>query len=145
MNMSAPTGSAASNWTDERRQITIREAANLPRPRSAYLQSLALRREAAAIRQRTVYGLVMGWVLTLVAGFMFFCVPGPVDWLWSALIIVGLLHLAAAVTLPQLLHWPQRAWIAVARWQGWLIMTALLTITYFALIWPASFASRRRT
>jgi hypothetical protein len=144
MTMSAPPGFAASSLTDERPEMTAEEAATDRRPRSAYLRRLSLRREAAVIRQQTVYGLVIGWVLTLVAGFLYFCVPSRVDWLWATLMGVGGLHLAAAVLLPQALAWPERAWIAIARWQGWLVMTILLTIVYFALIWPASFLSRRR-
>src|SRR6266850_111947 len=143
MIMSVPTGSAASSWTDERPETPVEQAASIRRPGSAYLQNLALRRQAAAIRQQTVYGLVMGWVLTVVAGFVFFCVPSRVDLLWAALIVVGLLHLAAAVVLPQALSWPERVWIAVARWQGWLVMTILLTFVYFALVWPTSYFSRR--
>src|SRR5262245_29387940 len=144
--MSAPPGSAASSLIDERPEKTEREkVAAIERPRSAYLAQLALRRQAAAIRQQIVYGLVMGWMLLLVAGFLFFCVPSRVDWLWALLMAVGGLHLAAAVLVPQSLYWPERAWIAVARWQGWIVMTVLLTIVYFAMIWPAGYFSRRRT
>jgi hypothetical protein len=106
---------------------------------------LALRLEAQAIRQLIAYGLIMGWILTLVAGFLFFCVPSRLDLLWSALMVVGLLHLAAAVIVPQALTWPERIWMIVARWQGWLVMTTLLTIVYFTLVWPAGYLSRRRT
>jgi Family of unknown function (DUF5989) len=120
-------------------------AAENRRPRSGYLANLTLRRQAAAIRQQTAYGLVMGWLLLLVAGFIYFCVPSRVDWLWALLMVVGGMHLAAAVTIPQSLAWPQSAWIALARWQGWLVMSIVLTIIYFALIWPAGRFSRRRT
>jgi hypothetical protein len=149
--MSAPTGSAASSSTDEApadippadfaRHAAV--VAGMP-SRCGYLEQLALRREAMAIRRQIGYGLVMGWLLTLGCGFMFFCVPSRLDALWSVLIVVGLLHLAVAVVLPQALYWPERAWTAIARWQGWLVMTILLTVVYFALLWPASRFSRRR-
>jgi hypothetical protein len=145
MTKSAPPGCAASSVTDQPTNLSSAEAATAPRPRSTYLHRLALRREAAAVRQQTAYGLVMGWVLLVVAGFLYFCVPSRLDWLWAAIMAVGGLHLAAAVLLPQSLAWPERAWIGIARWQGWLVMTVLLTIVYFALIWPASYFSRRRT
>jgi Family of unknown function (DUF5989) len=143
--MSAPPGYAASSSTDERHGPPAEPAAISRRPRSTYLQGLALRREAAAIRRQSVYGLVMGWVLTLVAGFLLFCVPSRLDWLWAILLAIGGLHLAAAVLLPQALAWPERVWIAIARLQGWLVMTTLLTIVFYLLIWPASFFSGRRT
>jgi hypothetical protein len=109
------------------------------------LRDLALRREALAIRRQIVYGLAMGWVLTLVSGFMFCCVASRLNWLWATLMAVGLMHLAAAVILPQALYWPERVWSKIAHWQGWLIMSVLLSIIYFALIWPVGLLSRRRT
>ena len=115
------------------------------RPRSSYLHELALRREAIAIRRQIVYGLAMGWILTLVPGFMYFCVPGRLDWLWSTLMVLGASHLAAAVIVPQALAWPEKAWSKIARFQGWVIMTVLLTVVFFAFIWPAGCLSRRRT
>jgi hypothetical protein len=143
--MSAPTGSAASSSIDEapdNTPPTESRASSHQRPR--YLQQLTARREAMAIRRQIVYGLVMGWILLLASGFMFFCVPGRVDWLWAVLMAIGLMHLAAAVIMPQVLCWPERAWMAIARCQGWLVMTLLLTVVYFALMWPASYISRRR-
>jgi len=150
--MSVKYGSAALSSIDERpsgqppdNSVQQPPPASSLRPRGAYLRELALRREAAAVRQQTVYGLVTGWVLTLVGGFVFFCVPSRVDWLWGAMLSLGILHLLAAVVLPQLLAWPERLWISLARWQGWLVMNALLTVVYFTLIWPAGCFSRRRT
>ena len=58
---------------------------------------------------------------------------------------LGVIHLVAAVILPQALYWPERVWTKIARWQGWIAMTALLSVIYFALIWPVSVLSRRRT
>src|SRR5262245_36921193 len=144
--MSAPIGSAASNWTDEApAEMSTDDRPATSRPRAGYLRDLALRREGMAIRQQIVYGLAMGWVLTLVAGFMFCCVVSRLDRLWVTLIVVGLIHLAAAVLLPQALYWPERVWSKIAHWQGWLVMTVLLSIIYFVLIWPVGFLSRRRT
>jgi hypothetical protein len=144
--MSAPPGSAASSSTETAPSIfQSDEHASLPRPRPTYVQELALRREAALIHRQIGYGLVMGWILTLVGGFLFFCVPSRLDPLWCVLAIVGLLHLAAATIVPQALAWPERVWAAVARWQGRLVMAVLLTVIYFALIWPASYFVRRRT
>ncbi len=145
MNMSVQTGSAASSWTSPRPETPDDRLADSRRPRSRYLKRLALRREAVAIRRQTVYGLVMGWIFLLVPGFVYFCVPSRLDWLWAALMAIGGLHLAAAVVLPQALDWPERAWIGLARWQGWLVMTVLLTIVYFGMIWPAAGVSRRKT
>jgi uncharacterized protein DUF5989 len=150
--MSAPTGSAASSLTDEAspdmppaNRCQSAKGAAVARRRGGYLEQLALRRQTLAIRQTIVYGLVVGWILVLGGGFFYCCVPGRVDWLWASLIVAGFLHLATAVVVPQLLYWPERAWMAIARCQGWLVMMVLLTVVYFALLWPASYFSRRRT
>jgi hypothetical protein len=111
-------------------------------PRHGYLQQLALRREAAEIRRLIAYGLTIGWILTLVAGFLFFCVKSRLDWLWCSFIVIGILHLAAAVVLPQALIWPERIWMAIARWQGHIVMTVLLSFVYYLLLWPAGRLSR---
>ncbi|MCR4415930.1 MAG: DUF5989 family protein [Thermoguttaceae bacterium] len=140
--MSAPAGSAVSNSTDARPPRPAQEAA-APRP-GTYLRRLAERRAAEAVRRQIGYGLVLGWVLTLVAGFIYVCVPSRVDWLWGALVVVGWLHLAAAVVLPQMLAWPERLWTALARLLGGLVMAALLTTVYYLMFWPAGLFRRRR-
>src|SRR5438046_1646594 len=85
MIMSAPTGSAASNWTDEAPpEMSLDQRSAKSRPRSGYLHDLASRRESIAIRRHIVYGLVMGWILVLIPGFIYFCVPSRLDWLWGA-------------------------------------------------------------
>jgi hypothetical protein len=143
--MSAPPGSAASSSIEAAGHNPISMSASGLPPRSGYLQQLALRREAAEIRRLIVYGLMLGWILAIVAGFLFFCVKSRLDWLWGALMILGCLHLAAAVVLPQALFWPERIWMTIARWQGHLVMMVLLTVVYYLLLWPASRFSRRQT
>lgn len=105
--------------------------------RSRYLQQLALRRESDEVRRLIGYGLTLGWILTLVAGFLFFCVKSRFDWLWCGLMWVGIAHLVAAVMLPQVLVWPERIWMTIARWQGHIVMTVLLTTVYYTLLLPA--------
>ncbi len=140
--MSAPAGSAVSNSTDA---LPARpsEEPSAPRP-GTYLRRLAERRTAEAVRRQIGYGLVLGWVLTLVAGFVYVCVPSRVDWLWGGLMVAGWLHLAAAVVLPQVLAWPERLWMGLARFLGGLVMAALLTIVYYLMFWPAGLLWRRR-
>jgi hypothetical protein len=110
--------------------------------RGPYMQRLALRREVAEIRRLIGYGLTLGWILTLVAGFLFFCVKSQLDWLWCSLMLLGIGHLVLAATLPQALIWPERIWMAIARWQGHIVMIVLLSGVYYLLLWPASRLSR---
>ncbi len=141
--MSEPPGSAASISIEaDGKQHDSSPAATLP-SRSRYMQQLSLRREAAEVQRLVMYGLTLGWIFFLVGSFLLCCVPSRFDWLWTAVALVGLAHLALAVIIPQALAWPERVWMTIARWQGHLVMTVLLTIVYFALIWPASRVSRR--
>jgi len=136
-------GSSASSST-ERRPPTADVAPAAPRARGAYLAALARRREAEAIRRQIAYGLIVGWVLTLVGGFFCYCLATRATWIWGGLMVVGLLHLGLAVVLPQALAGPERVWSAIAHWQGKLLMSILLTVTYFGLLWPASRLRRRK-
>ncbi len=111
--------------------------------RSRYLQRLTLRREADEVRRLIGYGLTLGWIFFFVGSFLLCCVPSRLDWLWTATALAGVGHLVLAVLVPQLLAWPEWVWMTVARWQGHVVMTVLLTIVYYLLLWPASWFSRR--
>jgi hypothetical protein len=143
MTMSEPPGSAASSLIEaDGGQHDASSVTGQP-VRSHYIQQLALRREAAEIGRLIGYGLTLGWILTFVFGFLFFCVRSRFDWLWCGLMWLGIAHLVAAVVLPQVLAWPERVWMTIARWQGHVVMTVLLTTVYFLLLWPAGQFSRR--
>ncbi len=134
--MSAAAGCSVSTSTDGR-PPRADAAAAMSRAGGRYLAALAQRREALAVRRQIGYGLVVGWILSLVCGFFFCCLASRAAWVWGALMVVGWAHLFLAVVLPQALAWPERAWSALAQWQGKLIMTVLLTLVYYGLFWPA--------
>jgi len=147
--MNVPPGSAALNSIEAGgEQSKHPHPSPLPEGegtyvRSRYLRQLALRREAEEMRRLVGYGLTLGWILTLVAGFLFFCVKSRFDWLWCGLMWLGMAHLVAAVVLPQALAWPERIWMMIARWQGHVVMTVVLTAVYYLLLWPVGCFSRR--
>jgi hypothetical protein len=140
--MSVLPGSAASSLIEAAGHHPTPMPSSKQPPQPGYLQRLALRREAAEVRRLIAYGLTLGWILTLVAGFLFFCVKSRLDWLWCSLMVLGFMHLVAAVILPQALVWPERIWMTIARWQGHIVMTVLLSAVYYLLLWPASRLSR---
>lgn len=75
---------------------------------------------------------------------MYCCVPSRLDPLWAVLTLLGVVHLAAAVCVPQALAIPERLWARLAHWQGVLLMKALLTLIYLFLVWPAGWLTRRQ-
>lgn len=111
---------------------------------TAYARRLAERRETDEVRQLTHFGLLLGWLFTLLGGFCWFCVVSRIDGFWCALMILGIAMIALGTLLPQSLYWPHRLWMKLAHWQGWLVLTVLLTAAYFALIWPLGWWERKR-
>jgi hypothetical protein len=109
-----------------------------------YARTLAERRETDQIRQLSQFGLLLGWLFTLTGGFCWFCVVGQMDWFWRSLMMLGIAMLLLGTFVPQTLAWPHRQWMRLAHLQGWLVMTVLLTVTYFTLIWPLGWWERKR-
>jgi hypothetical protein len=144
MRPNVPPGSADSTLIEPRREVLHGPQPGRPPHRGAYLARRAARMQAQAVRAQIVYGLTVGWVLTLGGGFWYCCVPSRLDPLWAAVTLLGTLHLAAAVVVPQLLSVPQRLWARLAHWQGALVMKVLLTLIYLLLIWPAGWLTRRQ-
>jgi hypothetical protein len=144
MRPSVPPGSADSTLIERPVAAPPEGGPHRSPSRGAYLARRACRAHRQAVRAQIVYGLTIGWVLTLGGGFVYCCVPSPLDPLWAALTAVGAAHLAAAVLAPELLSIPQRLWARLAHVQGALVMKCLLTVIYFLLIWPAGWLTRRQ-
>ena len=109
-----------------------------------YATELGERRETAHLEQLANFGQAMGWSLFLAGGFFWFCVVSSVDWFWLCLMLAGLVLLALSIVVPESLARPCHWWMTLARWQGWLVMTVLLTIVYFTLVTPVGWLIRTR-
>lgn len=129
-----PTGLDALNSTDAAKVIVP----------TSYACRLAERRETEEIRQLSHFGLVLGWLCTLLGGFCSLCVISRIDGLWFFLTALGLVMLTLGTIVPQALYWPHRLWMRIAHWQGRLVMTVLLTIAYVTLIWPLGWWEKRK-
>ncbi len=116
----------------------------LLQPQTRYARKLAERRETARIEQLANFGLALGWVCLLVGGFCWFCVVTRWDTLWLSMFLTGFALLPLATIIPEILEVPCRLWMRLAQWQGWIVMSLLLTIIYFALIAPAGWILRSR-
>lgn len=111
---------------------------------TSYARRLAERRETEEIRQLSHFGLVLGWLFTLLGGFCWLCVISRIDWFWSFLMTLGLVMVTLGTVVPRALYWPHRLWMRIAHWQGHLVMTVLLSIAYFCLIWPLGWWEKRK-
>lgn len=111
------------------------QAALMPR-KFLYLKRLEGRREVAAIKRHIVFGMVIGWAVTLYSLFKYRYVPNVNDTLWYTMIYVGIAILAISILVPTLLDWPERIWMFAARIIGKVIFTTMLTVIYYLLITP---------
>lgn len=109
-----------------------------------YSRQLAERREIARVEQLANFGLAVGWAMALAGGFCWFCVISQLDWLWVTMLSAGIVLIVLAVLIPDSLEAPCRWWMKLAHFQGWFVMTVLLSVIYFALITPVGWMLRFR-
>lgn len=131
--MNEPTGCSDLNWTESTGSQVTR-----------YGRQLAERRLRARIRELAQFGLVVGWVLFFGGAFGYYCLRLVPDAVFVGCMGLGIIVASIAVVLPQTLSGASRVWIWLARWQGWVVMTALLAILYFVVFWPAGSWQRWR-
>lgn len=69
-----------------------------------YLQKLAKRKFDESLKTNLIFGLTLGWVLTLMGAFKYYI---QLEQGWILGMSVGLLLLLTALVVPQLLEKPQ--------------------------------------
>lgn len=131
--MNEPSGCSDLSWTDSTGSQVTR-----------YGRQLADRRSRAKIREWSRFGLVVGWALFLGGAFGYYCLRLVPDAVFVGCMVVGTMVSGVAIVLPQMLSGVSHLWLRLANWQGWLIMTAFLTILYFVVFWPAGSWQRWR-
>ena len=131
--MNETSGCSDLSWTDSTGSQVTR-----------YGRQLATRRSHARIRELARFGLVVGWALFLGGAFGYYCLRMVPDALFVGCMGLGAMVASVAIVLPQTLSGVSHVWIWLARWQGWLIMTAFLAILYFVVFWPAGSWQRWR-
>ncbi|MBL1216274.1 MAG: hypothetical protein D8M59_02130 [Planctomycetes bacterium] len=104
--------------------------------RPAYLARLEVRRLKDDTKRYIVFGLGVGWIITLFSFFQYRFVPFVYEPLWLVLTGIGISVIATAVIIPSLLHWLERVWMAAARHIGKTIFTILLLAVFYILIAP---------
>lgn len=112
--------------------------------RGSYLVERAVREERREIRRLVLFGLLLGWIMLLVGGFGWHAIRAIPDPMWIGLAALGALFLVAAVVLPQVLMWPERAWMALANVLGSIVMAIVLSVVYVLWFWPVGAFQRWR-
>lgn len=120
------------------------DARTTARARPRYVVQREAREENREIRRLVTFGLLLGWIMFLVAGFVWHAVPSTVDAFWAGVAVFGLMFLVTAVAVPQLLIWPERMWMALANVMGRVVMTLVLSVIYIGWFWPVGVLQRSR-
>lgn len=116
--------------------------AAIPAGRPAYMRRRRARQAVEELKRQIVFGLVIGWLMTLIGWFRYEYVPNVNDSLWLAVMWTGVGILVAAVVAPGMLNWPERLWMGVARFVGKIVFTGLLAILYFVMVTPIGLLMR---
>jgi hypothetical protein len=74
--------------------------------RSSYLERLAAREHKKSLRENILFGLAVGWTLSLVGALRYYILLENKYWLWMCLIGVG--TLITTLLLPGLMYYPRR-------------------------------------
>jgi hypothetical protein len=101
-----------------------------------YLIRVDERKAYQALKTEIVFGLAVGWFLTLSGGFRYLFVPGVNDPLCLSLAFAGLAFLVVTIVWPQANKYPQKLMKAVAGFIGGWLFKGLLTILYFVAVLP---------
>ncbi len=104
--------------------------------RSPYLQRLKQRRQLAKLKEQIIFGLVLGWILTLFSGFHYLFVADTNDLLWQILFYVGLILIALGTIIPSVLFFPENLFQKITQPIGKLVFSLILILCYFLLILP---------
>ncbi len=101
--------------------------------KSRYLQNLEKRKFDEALKANLLFGLMLGWVFTLMGSFKYFIL---LEEGWGLGIIAGLTLLAFALVAPQLLEYPQELMKKVGGFVATQLFRVLLAVLYFVAILP---------
>ncbi len=102
----------------------------------SYLQRLKQRQQLARLKEQIVFGLTLGWVITLISGFRYFFVINQNDSLWKTLFYIGLGLIALSIILPVAIALLQIPLRKVTEKIGEKLFLLILLASYFLFILP---------
>jgi hypothetical protein len=100
---------------------------------SGYLHRLNERRQLNDLKQAVLFGLIIGWIMTLVGAFHFFFMLEGQVWLYTC--CFGIALLAATLVLPEVVSLGQRFMHKIAAFvTGYLLKGVCATIYFIAVL-----------
>lgn len=111
---------------------------------SSYLQRLKQRKQLSQLKEQIVFGLTLGWLMTLVGGFRYFFVINSHDSFWKRLVYVGIALIAISIIFPNIISLVQIPLRKVTEKIGEKLFLLILLVSYFLLILPIGILLRRQ-
>lgn len=108
---------------------------------STYLSRLHDRKETEELKATIIFGLALGWVLTLMGAFRYFFLVQEHYWLTVS--EVGLAILAVTVVMPGLISYPQKAIQMVGGFVATQVFKVLIAIVYFIVVLPIGLIAQK--
>ena len=112
--------------------------------KTPYLKRLDARNELAQMKRRIVFGLLVGWIMTLLGAFNYYFVQWADDTLWGGIAIAGLLILLITIVFPAAFTWPERLVNRVGNALFTAVFWVILSALYIVFFLPIGFFMRRR-
>lgn len=109
--------------------------------KECYLSRLQQRRESEELKRDLIFGLALGWVLTLIGAFRYFFLLQDNYWLWIS--EAGLAILAITVIMPGLIGYPQKVLQFVGGVVATQVFKLVIAAIYFVVVLPAGLFSQR--
>jgi hypothetical protein len=107
----------------------------------SYLIRLHDRKESEELKATIIFGLALGWVLTLMGAFRYFFLVQESYWLTVSQ--VGLAVLAITVVMPGLISYPQKAIQFVGGFVATQVFKVLIAVVYFIVVLPIGLISQK--
>lgn len=111
--------------------------------KSSYLQRLKQRQQLADLKEQIIFGLTLGWLMTLLGGFHYFFVGGTGDRFWQWMFCFGIGLISLSLILPAAITIIQKPLQAATQKIGELLFSLILILNYFLLILPVGILLRR--
>ncbi|HEY9831161.1 MAG TPA: DUF5989 family protein [Stenomitos sp.] len=112
--------------------------------KSSYLQRLKQRQQLAHLKEQIVFGLTLGWLMTLIGGFHYLFVINSNETFWKVLLYGGISLIALTSIIPTAICLLQIPLKGITEKMGKGLFLLSLSFSYFFLILPVGVLLRKQ-
>ena len=97
-------------------------------------------KESISKKQLREFGILLGFGIPLLIGWIIPAIAGHVFRVWT--LWIGIPVLILGLTVPRILHYPYRGWMAIGHALGWFNSYIILGIIYIVVLQPIAYMMR---